>query len=51
MVEQRGTLLYHAHISWLRATVHGAFVILPKSKGLVPYKPPKAQFPVVLGRY
>ena len=25
MVEQRGTLLYHAHISWLRATVHGAF--------------------------
>ncbi|CAN1282430.1 IRX12 [Linum perenne] len=27
---QRGTLLWHAHILWLRATVHGAIVILPK---------------------
>ncbi|CAM8980997.1 unnamed protein product [Rhodiola kirilowii] len=32
---QRGTLLWHAHILWLRATVHGAIVILPK-RG-VPY--------------
>ncbi|XP_076941494.1 laccase-4-like [Bidens hawaiensis] len=36
---QRGTLLWHAHITWLRATVHGAIVILPK-KG-VPYPFPK----------
>ncbi|KAB5538727.1 hypothetical protein DKX38_016260 [Salix brachista] len=36
---QRGTLLWHAHISWLRATIHGAIVILPK-KG-VPYPFPK----------
>ncbi|XP_068667946.1 laccase-4-like [Aristolochia californica] len=34
---QRGTLLWHAHILWLRATVHGAIVILPKLK--VPYVP------------
>ncbi|KAF9594949.1 hypothetical protein IFM89_035519 [Coptis chinensis] len=27
---QRGTLWWHAHILWLRATVHGAIVILPK---------------------
>ncbi|KAJ1426408.1 Multicopper oxidase, type 1 [Sesbania bispinosa] len=27
---QRGTLLWHAHITWLRATMHGAIVILPK---------------------
>lgn len=37
---QRGTLLWHAHISWLRATVHGAIVILPKRS--VPYPFPKA---------
>ncbi|XP_076912837.1 laccase-4-like [Bidens hawaiensis] len=36
---QRGTLLWHAHITWLGATVHGAIVILPK-KG-VPYPFPK----------
>ncbi|KAJ6311857.1 hypothetical protein OIU77_013582 [Salix suchowensis] len=38
-IRQRGTLLWHAHISWLRATIHGAIVILPK-KG-VPYPFPK----------
>ncbi|BBH05643.1 laccase 11 [Prunus dulcis] len=27
---QRGTLWWHAHILWLRATVYGAIVILPK---------------------
>ncbi|KAJ0965917.1 hypothetical protein J5N97_027055 [Dioscorea zingiberensis] len=26
---QRGTLWWHAHILWLRATVHGALVIMP----------------------
>ncbi|KAF9598494.1 hypothetical protein IFM89_028026 [Coptis chinensis] len=36
---QRGTLLWHAHILWLRATVHGGIVILPK-RG-VPYPFPK----------
>ncbi|KAK4492084.1 hypothetical protein RD792_002881, partial [Penstemon davidsonii] len=34
---QRGTLLWHAHILWLRATLHGAIVILPK----LPYPFPK----------
>lgn len=37
---QRGTLWWHAHILWLRATVHGALVILPKLG--VPYPFPKA---------
>ncbi|XP_020263658.1 laccase-6-like isoform X2 [Asparagus officinalis] len=39
IVEQRGTLFWHAHVSWLRATVHGAIVIYPK-KG-VPYPFPR----------
>ncbi|GKV08213.1 hypothetical protein SLEP1_g19878 [Rubroshorea leprosula] len=36
---QRGTLFWHAHISWLRATVCGPFIILPKHG--VPYPFPK----------
>ncbi|CAM8976979.1 unnamed protein product [Rhodiola kirilowii] len=43
---QRGTLLWHAHILWLRATVHGAIVILPK-RG-VPYPFPKPHKEVIL---
>ncbi|TXG58637.1 hypothetical protein EZV62_016466 [Acer yangbiense] len=30
IIGQRGTLWWHAHISWLRATVYGPLVILPK---------------------
>ncbi|XP_074574190.1 laccase-22-like [Curcuma longa] len=37
---QRGTLLWHAHVLWLRATVHGAIVVLPKLG--VPYPFPAA---------
>ncbi|KAL8167937.1 hypothetical protein V2J09_009436 [Rumex salicifolius] len=43
---QRGTLFWHAHILWLRATVHGAIVILPK-RG-VPYPFPKPNKEVVV---
>ncbi|CAL9134256.1 unnamed protein product [Musa acuminata var. zebrina] len=43
---QRGTLLWHAHIMWQRATVHGAIVILPK-RG-VPYPFPAPHKEVVL---
>ncbi|CAI9098402.1 OLC1v1035046C2 [Oldenlandia corymbosa var. corymbosa] len=43
---QRGTLWWHAHILWLRATVHGAIVILPKLG--VPYPFPKPDHEAVL---
>ncbi|RWV79117.1 hypothetical protein GW17_00059801 [Ensete ventricosum] len=36
---QRGTFWWHAHASWLRATVYGALIILPKPG--VPYPFPK----------
>ena len=36
---QEGTLWWHAHSSWLRATVHGALIIHPR-RG-VPYPFPK----------
>lgn len=48
---QRGTLLYHAHILWLRATLHGAIVILPKRGVLYPFPKPHQEVVIVLGNY
>ncbi|KAH7853967.1 hypothetical protein Vadar_008626 [Vaccinium darrowii] len=46
---QRGTLLWHAHISWLRTTVHGAIVILPKLGVPYPFPKPDKEKTIVLG--
>lgn len=50
VVDQRGTLLWHAHHSWQRATVYGAFIIYPR----LPYPfpvPIKAEVPIILGEW
>lgn len=46
---QRGTLWWHAHILWLRATVHGAIVILPKPGVPYPFPKPYKEKTIVLG--
>ncbi|KAH7423591.1 hypothetical protein KP509_12G062600 [Ceratopteris richardii] len=51
VVEQRGTLFYHAHVSWLRATVHGAFIMLPKADAVLPYPKPAAEHLLYLGEW
>ncbi|KAL0338215.1 UNVERIFIED_CONTAM: Laccase-4 [Sesamum angustifolium] len=48
---QRGTLLWHAHILWLRATLHGALVILPKLGVPYPFPKPDHEAVVVLGEW
>ncbi|KAG9155159.1 hypothetical protein Leryth_011119 [Lithospermum erythrorhizon] len=48
---QRGTLLWHAHILWLRATVHGALVILPKRGVPYPFPKPDHESVVVLAEW
>lgn len=48
---QRGTLFWHAHILWLRATVHGAIVILPKLGVPYPFPKPHKETVVVLGEW
>ncbi|XP_030521755.1 laccase-4-like [Rhodamnia argentea] len=48
---QRGTLLWHAHIQWLRATLHGAIVILPKRGIPYPFPKPNKEFVVVLAEW
>ncbi|KAH6761997.1 Laccase/Diphenol oxidase family protein [Perilla frutescens var. hirtella] len=48
---QRGTLLWHAHILWLRATLHGALVILPKIRVPYPFPKPDHERVVVLAEW
>ncbi|XP_058109267.1 laccase-4-like [Magnolia sinica] len=48
---QRGTLLWHAHVLWLRATVHGAIVILPKLGVPYPFPKPDKEEIIILGEW
>ncbi|KAK3031380.1 hypothetical protein RJ639_036088 [Escallonia herrerae] len=48
---QRGTLLWHAHILWLRATVHGAIVVLPKRGVPYPFPTPHKEIVVILAEW
>lgn len=46
---QSGTFFYHAHITFLRATVHGALIVKPKVKP--PYGAVEAEIPIILGEW
>ncbi|XP_020586605.1 laccase-17-like [Phalaenopsis equestris] len=51
IVGQRGTLLWHAHISWLRVTIYGAIVILPKPRVPYPFEKPYKEVTLLLGEW
>ncbi|KAJ4771301.1 Laccase [Rhynchospora pubera] len=51
ITDQRGTLWWHAHIMWLRATVHGAIVILPKAGVPYPFPKPDLEQEIILGEW
>ncbi|KAK9056612.1 hypothetical protein SSX86_023974 [Deinandra increscens subsp. villosa] len=48
---QRGTLFWHAHISWLRATVYGPLIILPKRNVPYPFTKPYKEVPIIFGEW
>ncbi|KAK4840425.1 hypothetical protein QYF36_008542 [Acer negundo] len=48
---QRGTLWWHAHIHWLRATVYGAIVIMPKPGTQFPFQQPNREEVLLLGEW
>ncbi|KAK9155857.1 hypothetical protein Sjap_003337 [Stephania japonica] len=48
---QRGTLFWHAHISWLRATVYGPIIILPKHNVPYPFVKPHKEIPIIFGEW
>ncbi|XP_051134562.1 laccase-17-like [Andrographis paniculata] len=51
IIGQRGTLWWHAHISWLRATLHGPFIILPAKGASYPFPKPHREVPVIFGEW
>ncbi|PON90193.1 Laccase [Trema orientale] len=48
---QEGTLWWHAHVGWLRATVYGALIIHPKSGRSYPFPKPYKEIPILLGEW
>lgn len=48
---EEGTLWWHAHSDWSRATVHGAIVIYPKEGSSYPFPKPDAEVPIILGEW
>ncbi|TXG73957.1 hypothetical protein EZV62_002536 [Acer yangbiense] len=51
IVGQRGTLWWHAHISWLRSTVYGPIIILPKRSIPYPFVKPHKEVPIIFGEW
>eukprot|EP00253_Pinus_taeda_P000920 PITA_00920 len=51
ITRQEGTVWWHAHYSWLRATVHGAFVMYPKEGSSYPFTKPYAEIPIIIGEW
>ncbi|MBA0678784.1 hypothetical protein Goari_020106, partial [Gossypium aridum] len=49
--DQEGTLWWHAHSRWLRATVYGALIIYPKMGRPYPFLMPKKEIPILLGEW
>ncbi|KAJ8753901.1 hypothetical protein K2173_000155 [Erythroxylum novogranatense] len=51
VTDQEGTLWWHAHVSVLRTTVHGALIIRPKSGNSYPFPTPYKDVPIILGEW
>ncbi|XAR48612.1 Laccase [Bertholletia excelsa] len=48
---EEGTLWWHAHSDWSRATVHGAIIVYPKNGTNYPFTQPDDQFPIFLASW
>uniref|UniRef100_A0A6P4BCY2 Laccase n=1 Tax=Ziziphus jujuba TaxID=326968 RepID=A0A6P4BCY2_ZIZJJ len=51
VTRQRGTLFWHAHFSWLRATIYGPLVILPKRGVPYPFPKPYKEVIIIFGEW
>ncbi|KAL4605040.1 hypothetical protein ACB092_09G000100 [Castanea dentata] len=51
IVGQRGTLLWHAHFSWLRSSVYGPIIIRPKHGIPYPFAKPYKEIPIIFGEW
>ncbi|KAK9055349.1 hypothetical protein SSX86_026432 [Deinandra increscens subsp. villosa] len=48
---QRGTLWYHAHIAWIRVTLYGPIIILPRQNESYPFVKPYKEVQIMLGEW
>jgi laccase len=48
---EEGTLWWHAHSEFDRATVHGAIVIYPQPGSTFPFPKPQEEFTLILGEW
>ncbi|XP_031489070.1 laccase-14-like [Nymphaea colorata] len=48
---EEGTIWYHAHSEWTRATVYGAIVVYPKMGATYPFPKPDSEYVVVIGEW
>ncbi|KAE9447726.1 hypothetical protein C3L33_20376, partial [Rhododendron williamsianum] len=48
---QEGTLWWHAHYGYLRATVYGALIIRPRMGNSYAFPKPVQEFPILLGEW
>ncbi|CAJ2649074.1 unnamed protein product [Trifolium pratense] len=51
LTTEEGTIWWHAHNGWARATVHGAVIIYPKRGHSYPFPKPHAEVPIILGEW
>ncbi|KAK4253024.1 hypothetical protein QN277_010861 [Acacia crassicarpa] len=51
LVSEEGTLWWHAHSDWTRATVHGAIVIHPPRGASYPFPEPHGQETLIIGEW
>ncbi|XP_061987878.1 laccase-14-like [Populus nigra] len=49
--DEEGTLWWHAHSDWTRATVHGAIVISPARGTTYPFPAPYAERTIIIGSW
>ncbi|XP_042493059.1 laccase-14 [Macadamia integrifolia] len=48
---EEGTVWWHAHSGWARATVHGAIIVYPKPGTYYPFPKPHEENPIILGEW
>ncbi|XP_051133594.1 laccase-14 [Andrographis paniculata] len=48
---EEGTVWWHAHSGWARATVHGVIIVRPRIGISYPFPEPFAEVPIVLGEW
>ncbi|KAL6269449.1 hypothetical protein ACE6H2_026360 [Prunus campanulata] len=47
--EEEGTIWWHAHSDWSRATVYGPIIVYPKRGASYPFPQPHEEVPIILG--